>query len=263
MRNLLALPYLARGTPMLAMGAELGHSQNGNNNAYAQDNATTWIDWSKADASLIDFAGRLARIRRAHPALSRPVWLNSAPVGEGGPLDVEWRDADGPLTQASQWEAAGGDVLVVGLAARTSSGVDRVLVALNRSPGRPSAAPARRARRTRRGASFSTPTTIPSSTPRRRSPTGCASPAARRSRSPKSTRRRRACGRRRRARSNPSPKRRASPATGGTSPVDGPSFRPRRSSRCWRLCACPPRRRRRCARASPSSSPRRAPDACR
>jgi len=132
MRNLLALPYLARGTPMLAMGAELGHSQNGNNNAYAQDNATTWIDWSKADASLIAFTGRLARIRRAHPALSRPVWLNSAPVGEGGPIDVEWRDADGPLTQASQWEAAGGDVLVVALATRTSSGVDRVLVALNR-----------------------------------------------------------------------------------------------------------------------------------
>ena len=60
MRNLLALPYLARGTPMLAMGAELGHSQNGNNNAYAQDNATTWIDWAKADAGLIAFVGRLA-----------------------------------------------------------------------------------------------------------------------------------------------------------------------------------------------------------
>jgi glycogen operon protein len=134
MRNLLALPYLARGTPMLTMGAELGHSQNGNNNAYAQDNATTWIDWAKADAGLIDFVGRLAKIRRAHPALSRPAWLNSAPIGDGGPLDVEWRDADGPLTQASQWESTDGDVLVVGLAARASNGVDRVLVALNRSP---------------------------------------------------------------------------------------------------------------------------------
>ena len=76
MRNLLALPYLSRGTPMLAMGAELGHSQSGNNNAYAQDNATTWIDWAKADASLIAFVGRLAKIRRAHPALSRAVWLD-------------------------------------------------------------------------------------------------------------------------------------------------------------------------------------------
>ena len=40
MRNLIALLFVARGTPMLAMGAEIGHSQNGNNNAYAQDNAT-------------------------------------------------------------------------------------------------------------------------------------------------------------------------------------------------------------------------------
>ena len=86
-------------------------------------------------------------------------------------------------------------MLVVGLAARASSGVDRVARRPQPRPGRPSAAPARRARRTRRGASFSTPTTTPSSTPRRRSPTGCASPAARRSRSPKSTRRRRACAR--------------------------------------------------------------------
>ncbi len=44
-RNLLASLLLARGTPMLAMGAECGQSQNGNNNAYAQDNATSWMNW--------------------------------------------------------------------------------------------------------------------------------------------------------------------------------------------------------------------------
>jgi glycogen operon protein len=133
MRNLLALPYLSRGTPMLAMGAELGHSQHGNNNAYAQDNTTTWIDWTKADDSLIAFAGRLAKIRRAHPALSRATWLDAAPVGEGGPLDVEWRDANGPLTQASQWEAPGSDALLVALATRANGSTDRVIVALNPS----------------------------------------------------------------------------------------------------------------------------------
>ena len=173
-------PVLARGAPMLAMGAELGHSQNGNNNAYAQDNAITWIDWAKADASLIAFAGRLAQIRRAHPALSRPVWLNGAPVGEGGPLDVEWRDAEGPLTQAAQWEAAGGDVLVVGFAGAHGQ---------RRRPRRSSPSIAARTpfgcacptrARTSSGASCSTPATMPSSTPRRRSPTACASPAARR-----------------------------------------------------------------------------------
>ena len=52
-RALLATLLLARGTPMLAMGDELGRSQGGNNNAYAQDNETTWLDWAKADRSLI------------------------------------------------------------------------------------------------------------------------------------------------------------------------------------------------------------------
>ena len=86
--------------------------------------------------------------------------------------------------------------------ARRAAASTASLVALNRSPGRPVGCACPTRARTRRGASFSTPTTIPSSTPRRRSPTGCASPPARRSRSPKSTRRRRACARRRRARSN-------------------------------------------------------------
>ena len=130
-RNLLALPFVARGTPMLAMGAELGHSQNGNNNAYAQDNATTWIDWSKADASLIAFVGRLAALRRAHPALSRSAWLSGAPIGEAGPPDIEWRDGKGPLTSAAQWEAPDNDTLVAVFAARASGGIDRVAVALN------------------------------------------------------------------------------------------------------------------------------------
>ena len=57
---------------MLAMGAELGHSQRGNNNAYAQDNAISWIDWRRADAALIAFAARLAKARREHPALFAP-----------------------------------------------------------------------------------------------------------------------------------------------------------------------------------------------
>ncbi len=59
-RNLLTLLFASRGTPMLAMGSELGFSQGGNNNAYAQDNATTAIRWSDADASLIAFTRRLA-----------------------------------------------------------------------------------------------------------------------------------------------------------------------------------------------------------
>jgi glycogen operon protein len=132
MRNLIALPFLARGTPMLAMGSELGHSQRGNNNAYAQDNAISWIDWSKADAALIGFTGRLAKARREHPALLRAAWLTGQPFDDSGLSDVEWRDAEGPLTSAEQWQAADGDVLVAVLAAPAPGGVDRVALAFNR-----------------------------------------------------------------------------------------------------------------------------------
>ncbi len=54
-RNLLATLLLSRGTPMLAMGDELGRTQRGNNNAYAQDGPLTWIDWGTADSTLIAF----------------------------------------------------------------------------------------------------------------------------------------------------------------------------------------------------------------
>ncbi|HYA72221.1 MAG TPA: glycogen debranching protein GlgX [Roseiarcus sp.] len=132
MRNLLALPFIARGTPMLAMGSELGHSQRGNNNAYAQNNAISWIDWSAADPTLIAFTARLAKARREHPALSRLVWLTGLAFDESGLPDVEWRDAEWPLTSASQWEDPDGDILVAVLAAPTADGVDRVALAFNR-----------------------------------------------------------------------------------------------------------------------------------
>ena len=67
-RNLLTLLLASRGTPMLAMGSELGFSQGGNNNAYAQDNATSAIDWRAADASLIAFTSPAHR-RSAAPTL--------------------------------------------------------------------------------------------------------------------------------------------------------------------------------------------------
>src|SRR5207244_8851758 len=69
-RNLLATLFLSLGTPMLTAGDEFGRSQAGNNNAYAQDNETTWLDWDKADRSLTGFVAELVRLRRAHPALA-------------------------------------------------------------------------------------------------------------------------------------------------------------------------------------------------
>ncbi len=131
-RNLLTLLLTARGTPMLAMGSELGFSQGGNNNAYAIDNATTAIDWKRADAGLTRFVSRLIRVRRDHPALSRNAFLTGQPFDATGLADVEWRDADGPMSQ-SGWNDRDGPVLVAVFAAPQAGGVDRVAVAINRS----------------------------------------------------------------------------------------------------------------------------------
>ena len=133
-RNLLATLFVARGAPMLTAGAEIGHSQRGNNNAYAQDNAISWLDWTHADTKLAAFVGRLAALRAAHPALKRTVWLEGLPIAENAPLDVEWRDAELPLVDGGHWESPYGDVLTAVFAAETASGIDRVLVALNRGP---------------------------------------------------------------------------------------------------------------------------------
>ena len=81
-RNLLASLLLARGTPMLSMGAELGQTQAGNNNAYAQDNETAWLDWSGADRELLAFTQKLIALRKNSPALTRDSFLAGAPLDD-------------------------------------------------------------------------------------------------------------------------------------------------------------------------------------
>uniref|UniRef100_UPI0022EA1D77 glycogen debranching protein GlgX n=1 Tax=Falsiroseomonas oryzae TaxID=2766473 RepID=UPI0022EA1D77 len=94
MRALLATLLLARGTPMLGMGDECGRSQGGNNNAYAQDNATSWFDWQGADAGLLGFTRRLVAARLAHPALTHAAPLTGAAGADGLP-DVAWHRPGG------------------------------------------------------------------------------------------------------------------------------------------------------------------------
>ena len=116
MRALLATLMVARGTPMLGMGDEGGRSQGGNNNAYAQDNPTSWLDWTGMDAALLGFTRRLIAARRAHPALH-----DAAPLTE---QTVAWLRPDGaPM----DWHDAAARALVALLRA----GEDRCLVALN------------------------------------------------------------------------------------------------------------------------------------
>ncbi len=112
-RNLLATLFLSRGTPMLAMGDELGRTQQGNNNAYAQDNALTWIDWPSADRSRIAFVARLVELRKQYAALREDRWLTGAPFAAQRMPDVEWRRPDGQPMEAADWTSADGRALVM------------------------------------------------------------------------------------------------------------------------------------------------------
>ena len=93
-RALLATLLLSQGTPMLAAGDELGHSQGGNNNPYCQDNATTWIDWSVADDALTDFCARLIALRH-HLQPLPDVWQ--------GETNLRWQLPDGHPPGHADW----------------------------------------------------------------------------------------------------------------------------------------------------------------
>lgn len=134
-RALLATLLTSRGTPMLSMGDELGRSQRGNNNAYAQDNETSWVDWAHADPNLVDFTARLIALRRSHPALTEDRMLTGEPVGDSGVPDVEWRTIGGRPFDAHDWHDSDNFRMVAVLAACDGAGgVDRVAVVFSADP---------------------------------------------------------------------------------------------------------------------------------
>lgn len=98
-RALLATLLLSQGTPMLLAGDEHGHSQQGNNNAYNQDNAIAWLDWEQADEELLGFTAALLRLRRQIPALVDNRWWR-----EDAREDVIWLNAQGRPLVSEEWE---------------------------------------------------------------------------------------------------------------------------------------------------------------
>ena len=102
-RNLLATLLLSQGVPMLLSGDELGRTQHGNNNAYAQDNSISWLDWelSAEQEALIDFVADVVRLRREHPALRRRHFFAGG-SGERA-QDVRWLRPDGEEMGEVQW----------------------------------------------------------------------------------------------------------------------------------------------------------------
>jgi glycogen operon protein len=100
-RAMLATLFLAQGTPMLLAGDELGNSQNGNNNAYVQDNATGWVSWP-GDAALARFVARLAALRAAHPVLRQARFLHGGQRADGL-RDLVWRLPSGAEPRGEDW----------------------------------------------------------------------------------------------------------------------------------------------------------------
>lgn len=105
-RNLLATMFLAHGTPMLLAGDEIGHSQQGNNNAYCQDNKITWLNWSanQQDSSMSRFVQSLIRIRADYPLLHRDRFVHGEEQFKPtGFTNIQWLTADGHTMHEHDW----------------------------------------------------------------------------------------------------------------------------------------------------------------
>ncbi|TPI10413.1 glycogen debranching protein GlgX [Mesorhizobium sp. B4-1-1] len=112
-RALLATLFASRGTIMLTAGDEFGRTQKGNNNAYAQDNAITWLDWAGRDRALEQYASSLATLRRAFPALPDTRFLSGEPADGSEIPDVAWLTETGAPLGDTDWNDPGRHRLVM------------------------------------------------------------------------------------------------------------------------------------------------------
>ena len=97
-RAMLSTLLLSFGIPMLLAGDEMGRTQQGNNNAYCQDNEITWLDWGDQDTGLLTFTRRLIALRQAHPVFRRNRFLAGAEAG-----DLRWYTPAGAYLEAGDW----------------------------------------------------------------------------------------------------------------------------------------------------------------
>ncbi|MES2268402.1 MAG: glycogen debranching protein GlgX [Bacteroidota bacterium] len=103
-RNLLTTLFLSQGVPMLVAGDEFGRTQQGNNNAYCQDNGISWLNWGEADQDLLSFTRRLIALRKDHPIFRRRKWFRGKPVKGKGPEDIAWFLPEGGAMEDHNWD---------------------------------------------------------------------------------------------------------------------------------------------------------------
>ncbi len=130
-RNLLATAILAIGTPMLLMGDERSRSQVGNNNAYCQDNETSWMSWERGeDPALVDYVANLVALRRGHDVFRRLDFFTGAVHAQTGLKDIYWLAPDGREMKGEDWSRA--DRRVFGIQLGNHGGdAERILLLFN------------------------------------------------------------------------------------------------------------------------------------
>jgi isoamylase len=125
-RNFLATLFLSQGVPMLCAGDELGRTQQGNNNAYSQDNEISWIDWDLDDdrRRLLDFTRRMIELRARHPALRRKRYYQGMRIRGSDVRDLTWLRPDAREMTDREWEVGWTRTLAVMLGGDALGEVD-------------------------------------------------------------------------------------------------------------------------------------------
>ncbi|MCQ9344410.1 glycogen debranching protein GlgX [Corynebacterium phoceense] len=117
-RNFMTTLLLSQGTPMICHGDEFGRTQNGNNNAYCQDNELAWMDWSMLDleknSEFFGFVKRVLGIRSKHPVFRRQRFLTGGPLGSDvRDRDIAWMVPSGKLMTQDDWDHDFGRAIMV------------------------------------------------------------------------------------------------------------------------------------------------------
>jgi isoamylase len=120
-RNLIGTLLLSAGVPMLLGGDEMGRTQEGNNNAYCQDNEISWHDWEGMDEDMLAFTRTALALRRDHPALRPREYLRGP---GGGPAQMVLYRADGQQMKESDWQVPHAKTLAISLDGRQIEDVD-------------------------------------------------------------------------------------------------------------------------------------------
>jgi glycogen operon protein len=107
-RNFIATAFLSQGVPMMYAGDSIGHTQNGNNNAYCQDNEISWIDWNlkPQDRDLMAFVQRVINLRKRHPVFRRKRFFQGRPIKGANVKDVIWLSPSGNEMTEDEWRNA-------------------------------------------------------------------------------------------------------------------------------------------------------------